>query len=165
MLLALPPAVLRVRSTCSTSELVMSRIESRIAPESTSNCQVRGGGKRRSVTDRISSPDTSSDERDRLRERSPAHQLLRRARETSALTSTNRPSHSSATPLTTLLTLSAFSNCFCKLFSSPPPSPSPSSVAPPPAVAAAPPARSERVNAIRSSCVPGWTRSDNSISL
>jgi hypothetical protein len=39
--------------------------------------------------------------------------------------SLQKHSHSSATPLTTLLTLSAFSNCFCKLFSSPPPSPSP----------------------------------------
>lgn len=37
-LLAPPPAVLRVRSTCCVIELVMSRIPSRTAAASTSNC-------------------------------------------------------------------------------------------------------------------------------
>jgi len=44
-LLAPPPAVLRVRSTCCEIELVMSRIPSRTAAASTSNCgQVREEG-------------------------------------------------------------------------------------------------------------------------
>ena len=62
------------------------------------------------MTDRISSPETSSDERDRWEKRSPAHQLLRRARERdvsthlcqSTLPLVRHPSHDPPNPLSLL---------------------------------------------------------------